>query len=213
VSSSTILRHLRNSLDLKPYHSRWVPSERACDSKEKTAVMCREFLELLQTEEPFGFTRVVTRDESWLYRRYPHPHMWSVSNDGQSFRVDEMIASEKHMLTVLWSIEAPVVIEWLGPGDKFHTISFCDVMIAKLVQALCPGGAFPTRPNFSLQMDNARLHNSAGASEFTNGKSDPIIPLAISAGCGTIRLLSVGTPEDRHWLLNNLDRLRRQNRC
>jgi hypothetical protein len=76
--------------------------------KEKRAVMCCELLESLQMEETFGFTRVGTGDESWLYLNDSHIHIWSVSDDERPVRVDQTIASENHMLTLLWSIKGPL---------------------------------------------------------------------------------------------------------
>jgi histone-lysine N-methyltransferase SETMAR len=58
----------------------------------------------------------------------------------------------------------------LGSGEKFNTTYFCDVIIAKLVQALYPRGTVPRRRKFSLHLDNARPHNSAEATEFIDGK-------------------------------------------
>jgi hypothetical protein len=55
----------------------------------------------------FGFTRVGTGNESWLHLNDSHTHMWSVSDDEHHVRVDQTIASKKHMLTLLWSIKGP----------------------------------------------------------------------------------------------------------
>jgi hypothetical protein len=153
--------------------------------------MCHELLQRLQIEETFGFAQIVTGDELWLYLNYSHNHMWSVSDDKCPVRLDEMIASEKHMLTLLWSINSPLVIEWLEPVDKFNTTYFCDVIIAKLVQALCLGEAVLRQRKFSSHLDNVRPRNSAGATEFIHEKIHPIVPSAIFAGCSIIRLLSL----------------------
>jgi hypothetical protein len=51
VSANTIQNHLRHSLGLKPCHFCWVSHELTYHLKEKTFVMCRELLELLQMEE------------------------------------------------------------------------------------------------------------------------------------------------------------------
>jgi hypothetical protein len=63
-------------------------------------------------EEAFGFARVVAEDESWFYLNYSHTHMWSVSDDKRPVRVDQTIASKKHIVTVLWFIRA----RWLMNG-------------------------------------------------------------------------------------------------
>jgi hypothetical protein len=106
-------------------------------------VKCRELLERLQMEQTFGFAQLLTGDESWLYLNYSHTHMWSVSDDERLVRVNQTITSEKQMPSHLWSIKGPLVIQWLGPGDTFRTTYFCDVIIAKLVQALHTGGTIP----------------------------------------------------------------------
>jgi hypothetical protein len=125
-----------------------MPHEMICHLKEKRVVMLGELLELLQIEETFGFARVVTRNDSWLYLNYSHPRLWLVSDDERLVRVDQTITNEKQMLTVLWSIKALMVIEWLGPGDIFDTTCFCEVTIAKFVQALYSGGSFRGDENF-----------------------------------------------------------------
>jgi hypothetical protein len=105
VRPSTILNPLHDSLGVKLYHIRCVPRELACHLKEKRVVMCRDLLERLQMEDTFRFARVVIGDESWLYLNCSQTHMWSVPDDERRIRVDETIASEKHMLTVLWPIK------------------------------------------------------------------------------------------------------------
>jgi hypothetical protein len=99
-------------------------------------------------EETFGLTPVVTVDESWSYLDCSHTHPWSASNDDRPVGVDNPIASEKRMFTVLSSIKGLLTIEGLGRGDRFKTAYFCDVMIAKLVQTSYPGGVVPGRKNF-----------------------------------------------------------------
>jgi hypothetical protein len=84
-------------------------------------MMCRELLKLLQIKEKFDFVRVVTEDESWLDFNYSHPKIWSSFGDEFSVRLDQINASEKHILTALWFIKSPLVIEWLGQCDKHGT--------------------------------------------------------------------------------------------
>jgi hypothetical protein len=62
-----------------------------------------------------------------------------MSDNGRPVCVDDTIASEKQMLTVLWSIKGPFVIDWLGPGNNVNTTYFGDVIITKLVQVFSPG--------------------------------------------------------------------------
>jgi hypothetical protein len=159
-----------DSLGPKRNHFRWVPHELSCPLEEKNVVMCRELVELSQKEETFAVPRAVTADESWLYLNDSRAHMWSVPDDQQPVHVDQAIASEKHIVTVFWSIKGPLVIESLGPGDTFSATSFCDVILAKLAQALYPGGAVPRRRKLSLNLDNASPPNSAGATEFIDAK-------------------------------------------
>jgi hypothetical protein len=66
--------------------------------------------------------------------------------------------------------KVPLVIEWLGPSDKFDIVHFCNVIIAKLIQTLYPGGAIPRRRKFALHLFIARPPNSAGATELIDGK-------------------------------------------
>jgi hypothetical protein len=148
-------------------------------------------------EETFGVVRVFTGDESRLHPNSFRAHIWSVSYDERPVRVDQTIASETHMLTVFRSIKGPLVIEWLAPGDKFNRTYFCDVTIAKLVQALYPGGVVLRRRKFSLHLDNARLHNSAGQLIFSTEKIHPIIALANFARCSTVRLRSFWSAEGK----------------
>jgi hypothetical protein len=62
-------------------------------------------------KEPCGCTRVVTGNESWLYLNYSPRHRWSVSDDERPVRVDQTIASEQHMPTVLWSLKARELLD------------------------------------------------------------------------------------------------------
>jgi hypothetical protein len=75
--------------------------------------------EITPNARNFGFARVVTGDESWSYLKHSHTHIWSVSDDECPVCAHQTMASKKYMLIVLWSIKALLVIQWLGPGDKF----------------------------------------------------------------------------------------------
>jgi hypothetical protein len=55
----------------------------------------------------FGFARVVTGDEAWLYLNYFHTHLWLVSHDGLPVGIDQTITNEKYILNVLSSIKDP----------------------------------------------------------------------------------------------------------
>jgi hypothetical protein len=148
VSLSTILQDLPDSLGLTLYHFRRVPHELKRPLKEKRVVISRELLELLKMEETFRFTPAVTGDELSLYLTYLQTQIVSVSDDERPVRVENTIANERHMLTVLWFIKGVLVIEWLERGDRFNTTCFRDVIIAKLVQTLYPGGLFRGDENF-----------------------------------------------------------------
>jgi hypothetical protein len=152
----------------------------------------------LEREKRHDVSRIArerTGDESTLYLNYSHTHMRPVSDDECLVPVDETIASEKYMLTALWSRKVPLVVKWFGPGDKFDTTYFCDVTIAKLVQALYPGRAVPRRRKISLHLDNSRLHNSAGATKFIDGTNSSNCPSPHIRRMSTIRLLSFWNAE------------------
>jgi hypothetical protein len=156
LRSNPTLQDLLDSLGSKRHDFRSATHELKRDLKEKIVMICRELLDLLQMEKTFGLTPVATVNESWSYLNCSYTHPWSPPDDGRPVGVDNPIASEKHVLTVLWSIKGLLVIEWLGRGDVFNTAYFCDVAIAKLVETSYPGGAVPRRQKFSLNLDNAR---------------------------------------------------------
>jgi hypothetical protein len=139
-------------------------------------------------EATFGVARVLSGNESWMYLNDSHTHLPSVSDDERAVRVGLTIASQKHMLAVLWSIKGPLVIESLRRGAKFQGACFRNIMIAKLVQALYPRGAVPNRRKFSLHLDNAHPRNYTGTTGFVEGTIPPMTRPAIFVGCSASRL-------------------------
>jgi hypothetical protein len=159
--------------------------------------MCHDLLELLEMEETFGFARVVTGDESWLYLNCSHTHMSSMSDDNRPVRIDQTIANEKHVLTVLWSIKGPLVIEWLGPGDQVNTTDFCDVIIPKSIQTLYPRGAFRGEEKIHGIWIMLALTILQGQLNLSTEKMHPITPLVMFAGYSIIRRLFFGMLKEK----------------
>jgi hypothetical protein len=153
-------------------------------------VISRELLELLKMEETFRFTPAVTGDESWLYLTDLQTHLRSVSDDERLVRVENTITNERHMLIVHWSRKGLLMIKWLGRGDIFNTTYFCNVIIAKFVQTLYPGGSLPGGGNFPCLWTMLHFRFLRDKWTYPWRKINPITPPLKFAGWSTIQLLS-----------------------
>jgi hypothetical protein len=72
VSRPIILSHLRESIDPKTVHLRWIPHELTTSLRQVRMETCRELLPILKTHEKNKNQRFVTGGESWFTLEFHH---------------------------------------------------------------------------------------------------------------------------------------------
>jgi hypothetical protein len=71
-------------------------------------------------------------EESWFLEGENHERMWCVSVDEVPTRMRPTMATSDTMLTMFLTIRCAIVINWLPPGGKFNSNSFCQQRLEQL---------------------------------------------------------------------------------
>jgi histone-lysine N-methyltransferase SETMAR len=166
VSATIVHRRLTESVELRPRFVKGLPHLQACDLKTKRVELAREFLETLRSEEHTLFDKIIPVDESWFYLDYSSGHIWTCASNDVPQRVSHQIRSEKLVLTMLWSTRGPIVVKWMGLGQRFHSTYFIDEIVSESVPNIKRTWNFPDNRWYRLHLDDARPHNSRSSVEY-----------------------------------------------
>jgi hypothetical protein len=70
VSQTTILNHLRDSLGMKLFHLRWIPTQLTEQLRASRIQKYQELLPVRERMEANEFRNILTGDESWFVLEY-----------------------------------------------------------------------------------------------------------------------------------------------
>lgn len=164
-SSTTIFRHLHDSLQMKFLHFKLVPYHLSQSLREKRCELGRQQLKILQSQKRNGFKQIITGDESWFYMTYDHSKRWAVSLDNDEVFTNTGFQVQKFMFTIMWNPSGFHIIDIMRPKERFNT----DYHINNIVRPLAEIFGQSTRKKLSkyliLHLDNARPHNSKRAQD------------------------------------------------
>jgi hypothetical protein len=87
---------------MKSRHFKWVPHFLDGDLTTKRLEGARQLLDVVQAQERIHYRDLTTGDETWVYLDGKPGTVWLPADAELLVRVKRTIASEKHMLIVLW---------------------------------------------------------------------------------------------------------------
>ena len=117
VDKNTVIKILREDLQMTKVNFRWIPKELSDELKAKRVIIATKMLETIQNSKKWG--NVYTGDETWVYLKNPRKSMWLQSGIKPPTSVKHTIGSKKVMITVIWSPSGMKLIAMLSDGDRF----------------------------------------------------------------------------------------------
>jgi transposase len=161
VTKATCLRILREDLELKRFHLRWVAHTLDSTYKRNRVALSHELLDILRPEQECSSAHVMTGDEWWFFQHYPNESACLESQDELPARVKQTIDTEKCRISVLWSVNG---IHWfvdVPKWESYHSAFFCNVVVPSLVGIICSYSRQSSLKDLYVHLDNARPHNSS----------------------------------------------------
>jgi hypothetical protein len=136
IPASTVYSHLIERMRFRNYLLRWIPHVLTEELRKKRVDLSKESLQLLESQQRFGFRDIVTRDEFWFLQNYEHRQIWCLPGDEVTKRVIRTIATPKEMLTVFLGVDGVVFTDWLPDGERFNSDYFCIHVLQPLAAIL-----------------------------------------------------------------------------
>jgi hypothetical protein len=81
ISASTGYSHLIERMRFNNYLLRWIPHVLTEELWKKRVDLSKELLQLLESQQRFGFRDIVTGDESWFLQNYERRRIWCLPGD------------------------------------------------------------------------------------------------------------------------------------
>jgi hypothetical protein len=103
IPTTTVYRHLTQSLGFVVKHLRWVPHSLTDDQKGERVALSKQLLRELCSIKRHGWQFIITLDESWFYLATDHEQIWLRSEEQPPERPRYTIQDPKMMLTIGWN--------------------------------------------------------------------------------------------------------------
>ncbi len=148
-------------LEYKRLCAKWVPKFLTTEMKAQRKAICEELLELYWSKGEEFMQNNVMGDETWVSNYDPElrgtskEYRYTSSPRPKKIRTER--SCRKLMLTVFWDCGSVVHSEFMKPGSRINSDSYCVTMETLKRRIRC---VRPERTVFLLQHDNARQHTS-----------------------------------------------------
>jgi hypothetical protein len=160
AAKTRCLRILREDLGLKKFHLRWIPRTIDAPQKWNRVTLSREFLAILLQEREKNFNDIMTGDQSWFFRHYPHDSASAGFRDELPVRIKPEIDAEKCLIFVIWSVNGIHSLVDVSKGESYNSALFCDVVVPSLISDIRSRSRRKSLKGLDIHLDNACPHNS-----------------------------------------------------
>jgi hypothetical protein len=166
LSRVTIWNIVHERLSYRKVCSRWVPRQLTNEHK-KTSM--RSSLMLLQHLEEHGeafLSRIVTRDETWVFHYTPESKAesmtWKHPHSPVKKKFKTVHSPGKVMTTVFWDVHGVLLVDFPPPSSTINAAAY-QATLKRLKEAIqCKRPGLLTKGlGVLLLRDNARPHNAA----------------------------------------------------
>jgi histone-lysine N-methyltransferase SETMAR len=155
--SATSLVH--DNLGFHKVSARWVPKHLTQEQRHNCLDICSHLLEWYNCKGGNFLNRIITGDETWIHHYEPETkrqriqlkHTLSLTSN--KFKSQSSV--RKHMLTVFWDSQGPILQHYLEQGTMVTSVKYCDMLRNEL------GLAIHTKRRERLSQDDVLLHNNA----------------------------------------------------
>jgi histone-lysine N-methyltransferase SETMAR len=151
---------------MKNFHPRWVPHELTDNLQQVRDVKYGELLRALEDMQRTHSRHIPAGDESWFYLEYQHASQWLVSRDEVPQRVDPAIGTAEFMLTVIWGVKGPLLLDLMPSQCRFKAQYFVEHGMMPLVQTVFPQGRTQYTPRLNFHLKNCRVNFSKVTEQF-----------------------------------------------
>ena len=129
---STILSHLKDSLNLKCLQLKWIPHSLNSFQKEKHVILSNSLLKQLEVASKNNFLFVLTSDESWFEFNYTLKRMWVLDSSSCDDIVAKSHFSKKIMVTIFFNSDGLQLLDIKPSGIKIDASYFLNKIILPL---------------------------------------------------------------------------------
>jgi hypothetical protein len=155
IPTTTVHRHLTQSLGFMVKHLRWVPHTLTPTQEMERATLSIELLRQLRSIERHGWQFIITLGELWFYLSADHEQIWLRVKEQPPEKPRHTLQDPKMMVTIAWN---PLKFRLLDELPKDNTFNAEDRRVAILT------GFLPLRPQVDgrrlvIHADNARPHS------------------------------------------------------
>lgn len=156
VDKNTVVRVLREDLDMQKVNFRWIPHTLTDELKATRVRIGCEMLNILESSRKWW--DIYTGDETWVYLNNPRKSMWIQNGVKPPTRVKRGISASKVMVSVIWSINGIKSITVLPQGEKFTRQFFINKVLGDLVSFFENHRPRRLGSGIVLHLDNATPH-------------------------------------------------------
>ena len=163
-SKSTIIKVLKEELNMKKRSTRWVPYILSDEVKSERIEVSNKIYKILINSSERKLNAIITCDESWFYYNYYSSSVWLPEGEKVE-KPKRLISDEKIMIFTAFSTAGLILIEMLPRGQRFNSTYMCEIILPKLRQKIKEHPEIKSNIRPILHMDNAKPHNSQKTQE------------------------------------------------
>lgn len=165
ISSSTVYRVLKNDLQYRVKHLRWIPHILNPSQKVNRVELSKSLQKTLKNAKRTNYKFFYTGDESWFYLSTDHAFQWLPPEETPAVRERKTIQSKKYMLTVFWNPNGFALIKVLPDDMTFNAGYFINEILKELYEKT---STIPNKGDrkVTLHFDNARPHTARKVTQF-----------------------------------------------
>jgi hypothetical protein len=120
IPTTTVHRHLTQSLGFGVKHLRWVPHTFSPTQKTERATLSIETLRQLRSVEHHGWQLIITLDESWFYLSADKEQIWHHVKEQPPEGPRDTFQDSKVMVIIAWNRLEFHLLDALPKGNTFN---------------------------------------------------------------------------------------------
>lgn len=157
----TIHRYLTQYIGLVYKHSLWVPHSLSQNQKTPRVDQSIQLFDIIEKSKHYSYHNIVTGDQKWFTLKYVSAGGWVFQDEEPPIYEKSHIGIQKVMATIIWNPHDFYVIDFLPQNMKYNSSYFIDNVLQPLSQKKTTIWSLSNKRKIWLNLDNAKIHNSA----------------------------------------------------